>query len=94
MKPQASRLALTMDAMKRTICRFLDVSHAVAAEQNFDRLLPRLLAETLSASDAHAGILYLAEKTSLKPAAALDGNCATLPAKLPPLDAAPAPAPC
>jgi hypothetical protein len=47
--------------MKRTIRRFLDISHAVAAEQNFDRLLPRLLGDTLSASGAHAGVLYLAE---------------------------------
>ena len=60
--------------MKRTIRRFLDVSHAVAAEQNFDQLLPRLLAETLSAAEARVGVLYLAEGTQLKPAAALSAT--------------------
>jgi HAMP domain-containing protein len=58
---EVNQLAETMEAMKRTIRRFLDISHAVAAEQNFDRLLPQLLAETLSASEARAGILYLAD---------------------------------
>jgi HD-GYP domain-containing protein (c-di-GMP phosphodiesterase class II)/HAMP domain-containing protein len=68
---EVNQLAETMEAMKRTIRRFLDISHAVAAEQNFDRLLPQLLAETLSASEARAGILYLADGTQLKAAAAL-----------------------
>jgi hypothetical protein len=34
---EVSELAQTMDRMKRTIHRFLEISHAVAAEQNFDR---------------------------------------------------------
>jgi len=69
-------LALTMDAMKQTIRRFLDISQAVADEKDFDRLLPRLLGETLTAADAASGILYLADDGRLLPAAALcaDGS--------------------
>jgi hypothetical protein len=69
---EVSDLALTMTGMKQTIHRFLDISQAMAAEQNFDRLLPRLLADTISACGAAAGILYLAEDCELKPAVALD----------------------
>ena len=83
---EVSQLAGTMEAMKRTIRRFLDISHAVAAEQNFDRLLPQLLAETLSASEAHAGVLYLAEGTQLKPAAALAIASSILGSDLPSVD--------
>jgi HD-GYP domain-containing protein (c-di-GMP phosphodiesterase class II) len=85
---EVKELALTMDSMKRAIHRFLDISQAVAAEQNFDRLLPRLLADTLSASGARAGVLYLAEETQLKPAAALDDAGSAWAADLPALEAA------
>ncbi len=85
---EVSQLAATMEAMKRTIRRFLDISHAVAAEQNFDRLLPQLLAETLSASEAAAGILYLADGTQLKAAAALSTTGPALGAPLPTIDIA------
>jgi len=83
---EVSQLAETMEAMKLTIRRFLDISHAVAAEQNFDRLLPQLLAETLSASQARAGILYLADGTQLKPAAALTDTGSDLGGALPTID--------
>lgn len=85
---EVTELALTMDGMKRTIHRFLDISQAVAAEQNFERLLPRLLADTLSASGARAGALYLAEDTQLKPAAVLDDAGSALAGELPSLDVA------
>ncbi|TXI74911.1 MAG: HAMP domain-containing protein, partial [Dokdonella sp.] len=71
---EVNQLALTMDEMKRTIRRFLELSHAVAAEQNFARLLPRLLADTLAASAADAGVLYLSENGDLSPASALQGD--------------------
>jgi len=60
-----------MDGMKRTIRRFVDISQAVAAEQDFDRLLPHLLSDALTTAGANAGILYLAEEKELQPAAAL-----------------------
>ena len=44
---EVNDLTVTMDSMKRTIRRFLDISMAVAAENDFDRLLPRLLTETM-----------------------------------------------
>jgi len=64
------RLAITMYRMKRTIRRFLEITAAVAAEEDFDRLLPMLLGETLAAADADAGVLYLASETVLTPVAA------------------------
>ena len=67
-------LTLTMDSMKRTIRRFLDINMALASEKDFDRLLPRLLSEMLSSADAAAGILYLADNDRLLPAAAIEAD--------------------
>ena len=71
---EVNALGITMDGMKRTIRRFLDISQAVAAEQNFARLLPMLLTETLSAANADAGVLYLADSDGLIPAVALTSS--------------------
>lgn len=76
---EVNELARTMGEMKRTIRRFLDISMVVAAEKDFDRLLPRLLSETLSAAGAESGILYLDEDNILTCATALrqDGSIFT-----------------
>ena len=76
---EVNDLMVTMDSMKRTIRRFLDVTHAIADEKDFDRLLPRLLSETMAAAGAEAGVLYLADNAQLRPAAALrsDGSALT-----------------
>ena len=66
---EVDEVAKTMQGMKQTINRFLDVSRAVASEENFDRLLPMLLTETISASDAEAGVLYLIDESTLIPVA-------------------------
>ena len=66
---EVDEVAKTMQGMKQTIHRFLEVSRAVASEDNFDRLLPMLLRETISASDADAGALYLVDESTLVPAA-------------------------
>jgi HD-GYP domain-containing protein (c-di-GMP phosphodiesterase class II) len=71
---EVNALGVTMDGMKRTISRFLEISQATAAEKNFERLLPMLLTETLAAADADAGILYLADADGLIPAAAMAKN--------------------
>jgi HD-GYP domain-containing protein (c-di-GMP phosphodiesterase class II) len=76
---EVSDLARTMDSMKRTIRRFMEVSMAVAAENNFDRLLPRLLTETLSAAEADAGFLFLADENGLSAASGLHANGDALP---------------
>ena len=57
-------LAGTIGVMKQTIRRFLDITSAVAAEGNFDRLLLRLLDETVAAANASAGLLYLVGNAS------------------------------
>ncbi len=85
---EVSELALTMDSMKRTISRFLKISLAVAAENKFDRLLPLLLTETISAADADAGVLYLTDNDLFLPATGLMANGAALPTSTPKPDPA------
>ncbi len=85
---EVSDLALTMDSMKHTIRRFLEISMVVAAENNFDRLLPRLLTETIAAADADAGVLYLADNENLQPATGLMADGSPLPPSAPALDPA------
>ncbi|MGA0023359.1 MAG: HD domain-containing phosphohydrolase [Burkholderiales bacterium] len=80
---EVDELAETMDDMKRTIRRFIDISAAVAAEEDFDRLLPMLLRETLAAADADAGVLYLADEQGLVPATAGCKDGADLKQRLP-----------
>jgi HD-GYP domain-containing protein (c-di-GMP phosphodiesterase class II) len=83
---EVNDLTVTMDSMKRTIRRFLDINMAVAAENDFDRLLPRLLGETLPAAGAEAGILFLADNDRLLPAAALQADGTPLPDGTPGID--------
>ncbi|WP_153147435.1 HD domain-containing phosphohydrolase [Dechloromonas sp. H13] len=90
---EVNDLAVTMDSMKRTIRRFLDINMAVAAEHNFDRLLPRLLGETLPAAGAEAGILFLADNDQLLPATALQVDGRELPPPETPAVAPPAAGP-
>lgn len=72
---EVGELATTMDITKATIRRFLDITQAVAAEDNFDRLLPLLLHETMSACSAERGVLYLLSAgDGLHPSAALWAN--------------------
>jgi hypothetical protein len=56
---EVAELAQTVEQMKRSIRRFLDINLAIASERHFDALLPKLLDETMSAVDAAAGVLYL-----------------------------------
>lgn len=65
-------LGATMDEMRQTIRRFMELNTAVAGDADFEHLLPRLLAETLSATYAQGGVLYLATDGQLTPAIALD----------------------
>ena len=87
---EVNELAQTMDGMKRTIRRFLAISQALGAEENFDVLMPMLLSETLSAADAEAGILYLADDGKLTAMAARTREGAAIDLGGPeiPLDAA------
>jgi HD-GYP domain-containing protein (c-di-GMP phosphodiesterase class II) len=84
---EVDELAGTMDGMKRTIRRFLDMSAAVAAEPDLDRLMPRLLEETITAAGADGGALYLAsdDGTVLSAAALRLRSSAADPAALRPI---------
>jgi len=87
---EVDELAGTMDEMKRTIRRFLDVSAAVAAEPDLDRLMPRLLDETIASAGAQGGALYLADDdgATLTPAAVRLAGGRPGAATLPPIDLA------
>ena len=79
---EVDRLAQTMGDMKQTIRRFLAISEAVASEENFDRLLPMLLSETIGAASAQAGVLYLVDVDTLNPVSALLHDGLEIPAAL------------
>ncbi|RLJ62653.1 HD domain-containing phosphohydrolase [Sulfurisoma sediminicola] len=85
---EVNALGLTMDAMRRAIRRFLDLSQAVAAEENFERLLPMLLGETLAAATADAAVLYLSDRDGLIPVAAARADGTSLMDTLLPLSRA------
>ncbi len=87
---EVHELGVTMEDMKRTIRRFLTISEAVATEEDFERLLPMLLAETLAAADADAAVLYLADNGMLVPVSLRRRDGLRLTVSLPPvvLDAA------
>ena len=69
---EVNQLARAMELMKSTIRRFLDIGSALAAERHFERLLDRVLAETLALAEGDAGILLLVsdDERELRPAAA------------------------
>ncbi len=52
-------LAQTMDGMKSTIRKFLDLSTALAAESDLDRLLERVVSESMALAHADAAVVYL-----------------------------------
>ncbi len=64
-------LALTLQGMQGTVRHFLELSLAVASEETFERLLPRLLGATLEAAQAQSGVLFLADGRRLVPSCAL-----------------------
>ncbi len=68
---EVDELAATMDAMKVTIREFLNIAATISAEQNFARLLERVLSEMISAADSSAGAIYLfdADAQTLRSAA-------------------------
>ena len=68
---EVDELAATMDAMKITIRQFLNIAGTISAEHNFQRLLERVLTETISVAGSDAGAIYLFDddKRALKAAA-------------------------
>jgi HD-GYP domain-containing protein (c-di-GMP phosphodiesterase class II) len=78
---EVAELAQATAIMKRTISRFLHISETIAGENDFDRLLPHLLGETIAAASADAGVLWLVDGDRLLPATSLraDGGVLTGP---------------
>jgi HD-GYP domain-containing protein (c-di-GMP phosphodiesterase class II) len=82
---EVNALAETMDVMKTTIRKFIDITHAVAAENDFEKLLPMLLNETIAAGGAQAGALYLVDNNALTPCAAFTKSGKEVSTELSPL---------
>ena len=55
-------LARTMESMKSTIRRFLEIGAALAGERRFDRLLDYLLVQMMQITGARGGAVYLSDK--------------------------------
>ncbi|MBW1787326.1 MAG: HAMP domain-containing protein [Deltaproteobacteria bacterium] len=66
---EIDELAFSMDGMKRTISRFLDLITSLAGEQDFDRLLGRVAEETMKAGEADGALVYLVgdDEVELRP---------------------------
>jgi len=56
---EVDELSLTLDGMRAAVKRFLDISAMLAAEDDVDQLLEKLLVESIAAAGALAGALYL-----------------------------------
>ncbi|MFG6462202.1 HD domain-containing phosphohydrolase [Roseateles sp. DXS20W] len=56
---EVDRLATAMTAMKHSLRRFLDISGALSAERDFDRLLDLILRETIAVTGASGGAVHL-----------------------------------
>jgi HD-GYP domain-containing protein (c-di-GMP phosphodiesterase class II) len=56
---EISELEESIELVKKTINRFIEINMAVASEENFEHLLSTLLKETLAAANAGSGALYL-----------------------------------
>ncbi|GAB3383222.1 HD domain-containing phosphohydrolase [Lysobacter fragariae] len=57
---EVDQLAHSVDLMRDTVRRFLDLNLALAGEDDIEQLLPRVLAEMAASADSHSGVLYLA----------------------------------
>jgi HD-GYP domain-containing protein (c-di-GMP phosphodiesterase class II) len=62
---EIDELSDAIDSMKETIRKFLDISTAIAGEEDFDKLLETLLDEIISTTKTEAGILYLTSEDGL-----------------------------
>ncbi len=91
---EVDQLAHSVDLLRDTVRRFLDLNLALAGEDDLETLLPRLLSELALAGDARAGVLYLvnADGDVLLPGALRIGDADTLRPVLPALPLAGAPA--
>lgn len=69
---EINNLAIATESMKATIRDFLGVTTALAAEDNFTRLMNRIVDDTLHLTNADAGVLLLMN----------DDNSAVLPAEV------------
>ncbi|QSX78216.1 HD-GYP domain-containing protein [Agrilutibacter solisilvae] len=91
---EINELAQSVDLMRDALRRFLELNLALAGEEDFEALLPRVLTEMAGAGAAHAGVLYLvnARGDALVPGALRAAEVSTARPGIPdvPFDTAPA----
>ncbi|REG85655.1 HD domain-containing phosphohydrolase [Marinomonas pollencensis] len=58
---EASELADTVDRLRLTVARFLEINKTIAGEKDFNTLLVKLLDEIIAATETQAGVLYLSD---------------------------------
>ncbi|MDE1167675.1 MAG: HD domain-containing protein [Pseudomonas sp.] len=61
---EVDQLTESMERMKRTLASFFEITASLSAETRFKPLLQRVLHETVSLSQAQAGIIYLYDHDS------------------------------
>ena len=87
---EVDEMARAMRDMKHTLRRFLDISSALSSETQFDRLLGRVLNETIGVSGADSGVIRLVSRDGrqLEAAAGMLAGVAMPPGGFPalPLD--------
>ncbi|AVA35055.1 HD-GYP domain-containing protein (c-di-GMP phosphodiesterase class II) [Cupriavidus metallidurans] len=71
---EVHRLGETMDKMRNTIQQLLIIMRAVTAESQLEKLLPLLLHKMQDAAAGQAGVLYLIDGDTTRPAAAFDAQ--------------------
>lgn len=58
---EVDSLGKTLDRLRASLRHFLEISQRLAAERRCDRLLERIVTETVGASQAQAGVVFLRE---------------------------------
>ncbi|MCB5162528.1 HD domain-containing phosphohydrolase [Marinomonas algarum] len=58
---EASELADTVERLRITIFRFLEINRTIAAEEDFNTLLVKTLDEIIATTETQAGVLYLTD---------------------------------
>ncbi len=61
---EVDQLTESMQRMKQTLASFFEITASLSAETRFEPLLKRVLQETVSLSNAQAGVIYLLDSDS------------------------------
>ncbi|MCZ2720738.1 hypothetical protein O1D97_03545 [Marinomonas sp. 15G1-11] len=82
---EASELAYAIERLRVTVSRFLEINRTIAAEEDFNTLLVKILDEIIATTETQAGVLYLTDndETMLVPFASRIAKGKSLEVKIP-----------